>query len=89
MADNRRLKASCKPADWKSQRDFPAELTVCFDSLQTTLNNTDPAEISHRILVCRECGFSELMITQAALLLLKQVQAAEGEVGYKTLKAIL
>jgi hypothetical protein len=89
MAENRRLKVSCKTCASENQRDFPAELTVCFDSLQTTLNNTDPVEISHRILVCLECGFSEFVIPQAALLLLKQAQAAEGAVGYKTLKAIL
>ena len=80
---------SCKTCASENQRDFPAELTVCFDSLQTTLNNTDPVEISHRIRVCLECGFSELMIPQAALLLLKQAQAAEGRVGDNTPKPIL
>ena len=80
---------SCKTCASENQRDFPAELTVCFDSLQTTLNNTDPVEISQRIRFCLECGFSEGMIPQAALLLLKQPQAAEGEVGQYTPKPIL
>jgi hypothetical protein len=78
MAENRRFNVSCKACASEDERDFPAELTVCFDSLQTTLNNTDPVEISHRIRVCLKCGFSELVIPQAALLLLRQ---ASGGVG--------
>jgi hypothetical protein len=71
MADKRGFKVSCKACTSENERDFPAELTVCFDSLQTTLNNTDPVEVGHRIRVCLECGFSELVIPPAALLLLK------------------
>jgi hypothetical protein len=69
---------SCKACASENERDFPAELTVCFDNLQTTLNNTDPVNISDRIRVCLKCGFSELVIPQAALLLLK---AGSGGVG--------
>jgi hypothetical protein len=66
---------SCKTCPSENQRDSPAELTVCFDNLQTTLNNTHPVEIiSQSIRVCLECGFSELVIPQAALLLLKQAR---------------
>jgi hypothetical protein len=81
MADNWRLKVFCKTCASENQKNFPAELTVCFDSLQTTLKNTDPVEISLRIWVCLECGFSELVIPQDSLLLLKQAQAAEARLG--------
>jgi hypothetical protein len=85
MAETGGLRCLAKHAQSENQRDSPAEFTVCFDNLQTTLNNTDPVEIiSQSIRVCLECGFSELVIPQAALLLLKQAQAAEGEVGYYT-----
>jgi hypothetical protein len=32
----------CKTCVSENQRDFPAELTICFDSLQSTLKNIAP-----------------------------------------------
>jgi hypothetical protein len=71
---------TCKACASEYQRDFPAELTLCFDSLRSTLKNTAPVDLSDRVLVCLECGFSELVIPQAALLLLKQSEAGEYRV---------
>jgi hypothetical protein len=67
---------TCKTCASENQRDFPAELTLCFDSLQSTLKNRAPVDISDRILVCLDCGFSELVVPQTALLLLKYSEEA-------------
>lgn len=67
---------TCKACGSENERDFPVELTLCFDSLQKTLKNTDPVDICDRARVCLECGFAELVIPQAAVLLLKHGDAA-------------
>jgi hypothetical protein len=62
---------TCKNCASQNLGQFPGELTLCFDSLQTTLNNADPVTIIPRVLVCLDCGFSELVIPRAEVLLLK------------------
>lgn len=69
----------CKACGSEDQRDFPVELTFCFDSLPKTLANEDPVDISDRARVCLECGFAELVIPQAAVLLLTQDNASSGQ----------
>jgi hypothetical protein len=72
----KRRKVTCKRCASQNPRYFPAELTLCFDSLQTTLNNADPVTVISRVLVCLDCGFSELVIPPAEVLLLKHREAA-------------
>ena len=67
---------TCKNCTSENLRHFPAELTLCFESLQTTLNNADPVNIIPVVLVCLDCGFSELVIPPAEVLLLKHGDAA-------------
>ena len=69
----------CKVCGSENQRDFPVELTFCFDSLQKTLKNTDPVDLSDRARVCMECGFAQLVIPQATVLLLKCGSAGWGQ----------
>jgi hypothetical protein len=75
----KRLKVTCKACGSENQRDFPVELTFCFDSLQSTLKNTTPVDLNDRARVCLECGFAELVVPQAAVLLLKYGDAASGQ----------
>jgi hypothetical protein len=67
---------TCKSCASRKLGYFPAELTLCFDSLQATLNNADPVTIIPRVLVCLDCGFSELVIPPAKVLVLKHGEAA-------------
>ena len=67
---------TCKSCTSQNLGQFPGELTLCFDSLQTTRNNADPVTIIPRVLVCLDCGFSELVIPPAEVLLLKHGEAS-------------
>jgi hypothetical protein len=69
---------TCRACGSENQRDFLAELTLCFDSLQETLRNT-PVGFSHNVLVCLECGFAELAVPETALLLLKHCRCPDDE----------
>jgi hypothetical protein len=68
---------TCRSCTSQNLGQFPGELTLCFDSLQTTLNNADPVTIIPRVLVCLDCGFSELVIPPAEVLLLKYGEASQ------------
>ena len=62
---------ACNRCTSENQIEFPGDITLCFDTLPQTFTN-DPVGFTGRVLTCLECGFSELIVPEAALLLLKQ-----------------
>jgi hypothetical protein len=53
-------KVACKRCTSVAQQDFTGELSVVFPGLQGL--NLSPVYICQHILVCLDCGFTELVI---------------------------
>ena len=60
---------ACKSCSSDNQREFPAEFTISFATLQSTLK-TSPVYVAGRLCVCLDCAFSELVIPETVLRLL-------------------
>jgi hypothetical protein len=54
------VEMSCKLCASMAEQDFAGELSVVFPGLQGL--NLSPVYICQHILVCLECGFTELVI---------------------------
>jgi hypothetical protein len=52
---------ACNRCTSENQREFPGDITLCFDTVPQTFTN-DPVGFTGRLLVCRDCGFSEVTI---------------------------
>jgi hypothetical protein len=61
---------SCKVCSSFQQLDFPAELNFTFPGLRRT--NLSAVYVCHRVLVCLDCGYAELVIPAPKLDRLKQ-----------------
>jgi hypothetical protein len=55
----------------ENQSELPADVTLCFDTFSQPFTDC-PVCFTGRALACLDCGFSEVIIPEAALLLLKQ-----------------
>jgi len=60
---------ACKSCTSDNQREFPAEFTVSFPTLKSTLKMS-PVYVARSLCVCLDCGFSELVIPETELGLL-------------------
>jgi hypothetical protein len=56
---------ACKKCASKEQQEFASEFSVVFSGVQGL--NVSPIYISQHILVCLDCGFTELVISSPAL----------------------
>jgi len=68
---------ACKSCASENQRDFAAEFTVSFPSLQST-SSTSPVYVAQSLCVCLDCGFAEVVIPKTELHLL-----AAGDKGQR------
>jgi predicted nucleic-acid-binding Zn-ribbon protein len=68
------LSMACKKCASNAQQDFASELSVVFPGIQGL--NLSPIYISQHILVCLECGFTELVIAGSKLNQLRDGLAA-------------
>jgi hypothetical protein len=69
---------ACKSCASKNQKEFPAEFTVSFATLQSTLK-TSPVYLARSLCVCLDCGFSEVVIPETELRLLADGAKAQGD----------
>jgi len=60
---------ACKSCASENQRDFPAEFTVSFPTLHSTLS-ASPVYVARSLCVCLDCGFAEVVIPKTELRLL-------------------
>jgi hypothetical protein len=67
---------ACKSCASKNQKEFPAEFTVSFATLQSTLK-TSPVYLARSL--CLDCGFSEVVIPETELRLLADGAKAQGD----------
>lgn len=61
---------SCKNCASDQQLNFPAELNFTFPGLKRV--NTPGVYLPHKVLVCTNCGYAELVIPASKLEQLKQ-----------------
>jgi predicted nucleic-acid-binding Zn-ribbon protein len=60
---------ACKKCASMAQQEFPGEMSVNFPGIQRS--NVSPVYINPTILVCLDCGFTELVIPGPELAQLK------------------
>jgi predicted nucleic-acid-binding Zn-ribbon protein len=63
---------SCKKCASENERSFKAELTAAFKELEDL--NHAPVYISQDVLICLECGHTELTFPAKELELLRQTR---------------
>jgi hypothetical protein len=56
---------ACKACASERLQDFPGELTIAFPGVRRL--NLSPAYICQKLLVCLDCGFTEIMIPATEL----------------------
>ena len=64
---------ACKSCMSENRREFPVEISIAFPSLQEL--KTSPVYVVQTLLVCLDCGFSEVVIPKAELKHLKVAAA--------------
>jgi hypothetical protein len=67
---------ACKKCGAMSQQDFPGEVSINFPGVQRI--HLSPVYVSQSILICLDCGFSELVVPKPVLAQLSQGMAAPG-----------
>lgn len=73
---HRGAKMVCKVCNSENLQKLEGELTASLPSLQGL--EVPPIYVCQNVLVCMECGFTELVIPTAELLSLKKAKAAPG-----------
>ena len=69
---------ACKSCASENQREFPAEFTISFATLQSALE-TSPVYLARSLCVCLDCGFTEVVIPETELRLLADGAKAQGD----------
>jgi len=70
---------ACKQCGSKTQKKFDAELTASLSTLSG--KGVSPVYFSQPILVCLDCGFTELLIAGPELSQLRKSVASSGTQG--------
>ena len=70
---------ACKRCGSEAQKQLDAELTATLPNLKGL--NTPPVYSADHILVCLDCGFTELTIAKPQLDRLRKAAAASGSPG--------
>ena len=71
---------ACKQCGAIPQQDFPTEITVTFPGIER-LNHSPSIYACQHILVCLDCGFTELLIAPPELERLRKGMAASHSQG--------
>jgi hypothetical protein len=69
---------ACNRCTSENQSEFPGEITLCFTN--------DPVRFTGRLLACLDCGFSEIIVPEAAVRSLRSL--VRSIAGRKHLPAI-
>jgi predicted nucleic-acid-binding Zn-ribbon protein len=61
---------TCLRCTSENESEFSVNVTLSFDALPQTFTN-DPGGFTGRVLTCLECGFSEFVVPEVAILSLR------------------
>ena len=67
---------ACKGCGSKNLQELAGELSASFIDIGRA--NLSPVYVCQPLLICLDCGFTELVVTKADLELLKKERAASG-----------
>ncbi len=74
---------ACKDCTSENQREVPGELALAFPGVQRV--HLAPVHISNKVVVCLDCGYTELVIPAGKLQQLRQGMArAHSNVPFAT-----
>ena len=61
---------ACRGCESQNQQVFPVELVFAFPGIEGT--KLSPVHVSHKILICLDCGYAQLVLPPARLEQLKK-----------------